>query len=333
MTKPAPTVTTIAASDFDWLRSQTTAIPVKSAVFRLAGPGVVECIQGILTNDVESAGIGSLVYGAILTPKGMIVVDLWVFRDRDAFTVVAPSHAHGLVEEIFAKRFPPRLVTVKDASGDWSTAWLAGPGVGEALTQLGESLPSVSWKTVALDGEEPLVLGRPGELAPWSGLLVGTSGRVKALLDRLQAAGTLIGGPDHQEALRILGGWPGLGAEIGEKTLPQEVRFDEIGGVSHTKGCYVGQETVARVHFRGHPNRTLRGVVWRGASFPPGTQVFSAEKDVGRLTSVLECDDFRVALSLVRREVETGVEVSLGEPGGALGTLRLPPFWDLVDHS
>ena len=56
-----------------------------------------------------------------------------------------------------------------------------------------------------------------------------------------------------------------LGHEIVEKTLVQEVRYDEIGGVSYTKGCYTGQETVARLHFRGHTNRELRGLRWMSA--------------------------------------------------------------------
>ena len=82
-------------------------------------------------------------------------------------------------------------------------------------------------------------------------------------MSRLVAAGARPGDEGDHHAARILAGWPALGAEIDERTLPQEVRYDEIGGVSYTKGCYTGQETVARLHFRGHPNRELRGLWWR----------------------------------------------------------------------
>ena len=87
------------------------------------------------------------------------------------------------------------------------------------------------------------------------------------------------------QAARILAGWPALGAEIDERTLPQEVRYDEIGGVSYTKGCYTGQETVARLHFRGHPNRELRGLWWRSDEPEPlnggSRSVLSGEREVG----------------------------------------------------
>src|SRR5204863_149594 len=75
------------------------------------------------------------------------------------------------------------------------------------------------------------------------------------LAGRLAAAGAVEAEPAMLELARILAGWPRLGAEVDDKTIPQEVRFDEIGGVSYTKGCYTGQETVARLHFRGHANR------------------------------------------------------------------------------
>jgi len=327
MSSPASEVIAVSRDDLERLQAGSTAIPMQSAIFRLAGPGALECLQGILTNDVKAAGTDSLIYGAILTPKGMIVVDVWVFRDHDGFTVVAPKQAHRVVADLFAKRLPPRLVTVKDHADDWRTAWLAGSGCADAVSRAGSPFPSAVWKTVA-PGDDSLVLGRLGDGAPWSGILVGPCQQVMSFLDRLQQQSTLIGKPEGHETLRIMGGWPGLGTEIGEKTLPQEVRFDEIEGVSHTKGCYVGQETVARIHFRGHPNRTLRGVVWKGPSFGIGTAIFSAEKVVGQLTSVLEIDDLRIGLSLIRREVLTGDEVSLGAPGGTVGVVRPPPFWE-----
>src|SRR5207245_10128528 len=71
------------------------------------------------------------------------------------------------------------------------------------------------------------------------------------LADRLRTAGAVPAGPAALELLRVLAGWPRLGAEMDEKTIPQEVRFDEIGGVSYTKGCYTGQEQVGRLQCRG----------------------------------------------------------------------------------
>ncbi len=110
--------------------------------------------------------------------------------------------------------------------------------------------------------------------------------------------------------------------EIDEKTLPQEVRYDEIGGVSYTKGCYTGQETVARLHFRGHTNRELRGLRWQGTQPLAGRGVVYGEKDVGAVRSTLTLEDRRLGLGIIRREVEPGRTVLAG--GAEAKVVSLP---------
>ena len=109
-----------------------------------------------------------------------------------------------------------------------------------------------------------------------------------------------------------------MGAEIDDRTLPQEVRYDEIGGVSYTKGCYVGQETVARLHFRGHANRHLRGLLWPSAAPLAAERIVAGDRDVGSVRSTLALDDRR----MVRREVDPGTEVLAG--GQRAVVLALP---------
>jgi folate-binding protein YgfZ len=157
-----------------------------------------------------------------------------------------------------------------------------------------------------------VILAKGQDIAPWRALALGPRAELDALSLELQAVGALAGGDEHFEAARILAGWPALGREIGEKTLPQEVRYDEIGGVSYTKGCYVGQETVARVHFRGHPNRQLRGLLWDGEGVAPGQGVSTGEREVGRLGSVLEVGTRHYGLAVIRREVGDGAIVTVG---------------------
>jgi folate-binding protein YgfZ len=120
----------------------------------------------------------------------------------------------------------------------------------------------------------------------------------------------------------VLSGWPTLGVEIDERTLPQEVRLDEIGGVSYTKGCYIGQETVARLHFRGHTNRELRGLRWRGTRPLEGRGVTLGEKEVGSVRSTLTLEDRRLGLGTIRREVEPGDVVTAG--GAEAKVVALP---------
>src|SRR5207249_4047734 len=133
-----------------------------------------------------------------------------------------------------------------------------------------------------------------------------------------KAAGAFAAAPAALELSRILAGWPRLGAEVDERTIPQEARFDEIGGVSYTKGCYTGQETVARLHFRGHVNRQVRGLLFDPE--PPAAPadgwsvVTYVDRDVGRVTSLAFVPETGVAgagrwigLALIRRAAARGV--------------------------
>ena len=153
---------------------------------------------------------------------------------------------------------------------------------------------------------------------------MGWRRRSTALVARLVAAGALPGDERDLHAARLLGGWPTLGVEIDERTLPQEVRYDEIGGVSYTKGCYTGQETVARLHFRGHTNRELRGLRWRGTPLDGRTRR-GARREGGRERYGLRLtlEDRRLGLGMIRREVAPG-DVVLA--GGAEATVVALPF-------
>jgi folate-binding protein YgfZ len=125
------------------------------------------------------------------------------------------------------------------------------------------------------------------------------------------------------ELSRIVAGWPRLGAEIDAKTLPQEVRLDELAAMSHSKGCYVGQETVARLHFRGHVNKRLLGLRFEAEPDAGRLTVTRDDRAVGRLTSAgwLGADRGYLGLAVLRREVAVGDEVNAGGVAAALVSL------------
>ena len=275
-------------ADIDRIRHGATVIPAPMAIFRVEGPGALTCLQGLLTNDLDQPGVHSLVYGALLTPKGMIVLDLWVLRDSAGFTLVVPMGARETALKLFKRSLPPRLARLTDRTGEWTTAWLLGSGVAVKLplAGLGELAAPGAVSAMPVEGA-PLQLAAGTETAWFQAMLVGPIGAIAAATARLAEAGVHAGNPEDATAARVLAGWPTLGAEIGDKTLPQEVAFDEIGGVSYTKGCYTGQETVARVHFRGHPNRELRGLLWKGVEELHSEVVEAADKEVGRFTSLV----------------------------------------------
>jgi folate-binding protein YgfZ len=284
------------------LQTGALAVPDRPALFRVEGPGALDCLQGLLTHDLVGAGAESLSYGAILTAKGMILLDPLALRENGAVILVLPAAARETAVAHFRRVLPPRLARVTDQSEAWEAIWLLGA---EAPAHLGPGLdlPPPGRVIRAGEGSAPVYLARGTALMPFSGLLIGGSETLRPLGDRLAAMGTLPAGDAALAASRVLAGWPTLGREIDEKTLPQEVRYDELGAVSYSKGCYTGQETVARVHFRGHTNRLLRGAMLTAEPDPENRRLFLQNKEVGVLRTTIHSNDRRFALATVRRDV------------------------------
>jgi tRNA-modifying protein YgfZ len=303
------------------VREGATVVLSEPAVFSVAGTGALTCLQGLLTNDLVKPGDASIVYGALLTPKGMIVVDAWVLRRGDVLTMIVPRSGREAALELFRRSIPPRLARVSDLSDAWRVAWIVGAHAFHTLAQSGLPTPDGAGRVLAAPDGESVVALAP-ETAPFVAMFAGPTEEVAALAGRAVGAGAREGDETDLHAARILGGWPALGLEIDERTLPQEVRYDEIGGVSYTKGCYTGQETVARLHFRGHTNRELRGLLWSGAAAPEGRAVVAGGKEVGTVRSTLTLEDRTLGLALLRHEVEPGGEVVAG--GRQATVIRLP---------
>lgn len=308
-------------------RLQEGAVVVEAPYLPLAitGPKALDCLQGLLTNDLTKPGPDSLTYGALLTSKGMIVVDAWVIRRAEGFTWLAPASRRDETLAIFRKSLPPRLALVTDQSASHAAYALYGSHAIGILEQAGISpIPVPGGVTQVSFGGWPLLLARP-VLAPFALLLVVARDEAAALLTQLTRSGLSHGDEGDNEAARILAGWPGLGTEVDDKTLPQEVRYDDIDGVSYSKGCYVGQETVARLHFRGHANRELRGLVWRGTA-PSGTAIEREDgKPGGEISSLLRLPDRSVGLAKIRREIlEQGSTDIMA--GGSSATVVALPF-------
>jgi folate-binding protein YgfZ len=314
----------------DRVRHGATVVCTSPVVVRVTGSGALACLQGLLTNDLEKPGDHSLVYGALLTPKGMIVVDAWVLRQGDTFTLVMPPNGHAAALELFTRQLPPRLARATDLTGRATVAWMLGAHGFQVLAKSGVGMPEAAGRVVSVGGElSPVAIGLAPEAAPFVALAAGLAPAVEPLVARLAAAGAELGDDGDLHAARVLSGWPALGVEIDERTLPQEVRYDEIGGVSYTKGCYTGQETVARLHFRGHTNRELRGLCWTEAAPLDGRSVVYGDKDVGSVRSTLTLEDRVLGLGVLRREVSPGEMVTAG--GRRAKVVALPFGVDEVD--
>ncbi|HUL48891.1 MAG TPA: hypothetical protein VLT79_02630 [Gemmatimonadales bacterium] len=300
---------------FAALRTGAIVARDDAAVVALSGPGAVTCLQGLLTNDVEKPGDGAFVYGAMLTPKGMIVVDGWAARHETTVTFTIPAEARPRAMAILTRSVPPRLARLEDRSPELAVLRLAGPAALERWTELNEfPVPAPGRSDIRPHGWE---IARPPDGAPFVLQVTAPRSAAADLEARLATVGVRVANRAVLETARILAGWGKVGAEIDEKTIPQEVRFDELNGVSYTKGCYTGQETVSRLHFRGHVNRYLRGLLFDDAPGDTTSGVTQQDRDVGRVTSLVWLPEAVprgrwIGLALLRRDVEPGTMARAG---------------------
>ena len=252
-------------------------------VLRLAGKKTVEMLNAVLTNDVpEEDRLG--VYALLLNPKGRIQADLRVLKSGEDVLIEVEPEGAAAAKELLGRYAPFYRVGLEDLSetdASWSVLGLYGPRAGDLLE--GPDLAEHESVKVSLNGADLLAAG---VAVPISGYdLLGPADALEMARNHLRERGAVAAGLDAYEAARIGAGVPRFGSDITPENFPAEAGILERA-VSFEKGCYPGQETVARMHYRGHPNKMLHRFVIEGSPPAPDTPIFQNEKQVGKITSI-----------------------------------------------
>lgn len=288
--------------------SDARAYALDRDVIRIAGPDTISYLQGQLSQDVARLAIGASAFTFLLEPQGK--VSAWGRITRIADDAIIFDVDHGFADVAIARLTRFKLRTKAD------------------IEQLG-------WTTLAIRGAASLDTVGPGLVAgfDWHGFegvdLIGADVEVPA--------GVAVGNAVEYERRRIEAGVPAMGHELDASTIPAEageVIIDK--SVSFTKGCYTGQELVARVDSRGNNTpRRLRLVRVDNGVPEAGSELLVDDKVVGKLTSVAASDGGAVALAYVQRAVAppaaavvvdqagrryTSICVPLAGPAPAVGT-------------
>jgi folate-binding protein YgfZ len=284
----------------------------------LTGAQAKEFLTGQVTNDVIGLEPGSGCYAAFLTPKGKMQGDLrildlgdelWLDTERATLQALFDMIRHfkiGYDVELHKRTVQQGLLS------------LIGPHAREIAGA--ELLPSAEHTSMrARRGGADVVL-----VATADGIdAIMAAEDVDAVRAAFVEAGAVEVGEAAAELVRVESGRPRYGLELDDSTIPQEAGLNDRA-VSFTKGCYVGQETVARLFYRGKPNRHLRGLRLDGAA-ATGDVLRLGEREVGRLGTVTESPALgTVALALVRREAEPGAMITVGESGTTATVVELP---------
>jgi tRNA-modifying protein YgfZ len=281
----------------------------------LEGAKAAEILNGLLTNDVTRLTPGAGCYAALLTAKGKVVADLRIFARATDFLIDTSAAAGERLSDMLRKFVNPRLAKWREVTEETRDVAIAGRAAATCVaTMLGpdqemvEALQPHGHARLASNGSH-VALVRSVEIDVPAYELIGTTEAVESARWKFTSHGLRSVERAVWEIARVANGWPAWGVDMDESTLALEANLDRIGAISYEKGCYVGQETVARVHFRGHVNRNLRRVHFAGEhSIPRGaTLVVDDDRLVGDIrSSVISSTRGGIAIAMVRREVEDG---------------------------
>jgi tRNA-modifying protein YgfZ len=299
-------------------RSQRTRV-------RLTGPKAAEMLTGLVTNDVLSAAPGEGQYAAALSSKGKIVADVRLFVEEGSILTDTPPRAGEAWLGMVKKFVNPRVAPHRDESAALCTIGVFGAlarhVVGETTRVNSSALTVLApYAHVRIDFDGvPLLVARSPDLGVEGFEIFAPAEALDSLWQRATRAGAVPCGLSAWEIARVEAGRPEWGLDMDDTTIPQEANLDEMQAISYTKGCYVGQEIVARVHFKGHVNRHLRGLR-APDSVPPatGAKLWTSDgKEVGDVRSAVSSPRLGgIALGMVRRECEPGAKLTARWEGG-----------------
>jgi len=282
------------------------------------GPEAAEYLQGQLTNDVEALEVDGGCYAALLDRKGHIQADMRVLRlsNGEIWLDVEPQAIATVLRHLQTYSVG-REVEIEDVSDRWAITALLGPRAAGIAGFEGLG-PEHAQRFREWEGVE--VLGVATDL----GLdLITRVDQQASLRKLLSAAGGVEISEAAAEIARVESGRPRLGAEMSESTMPAEAGIVERA-VDFEKGCYIGQEPVARLHYRGKPNRRLRGLRL-SAPAEPGAALQLEDREVGSIgTACVSPALGPIALAVVRREAEPGDTVRVGDGTETAEVVELP---------
>ncbi len=324
--RPAAAEASASAPDLETLASELRALREGCGLLdrsergklALSGAGAVEFLNGQVTNELADLRVGEGRYAAFLTHKGKMLGDLRILAVDGELLLDTERVALQALFDMIRRYKIGFDVELHKRTLERGLLSLIGPDAARVAGV--ENLPEDEHASepVAIDGVAALAIRTDVGVD-----VLCDSADTERLREALLARGAQAISEAAAECVRVEYGRPRFGVDIDESTIPQEAGLNERA-VSFTKGCYVGQETVARLYYKGKPNRHLRGLRL-SAPAAPGEELRLGERVVGRLGTVVASPEHEpIALALLRREAEPGASVAVGEHGESALVVELP---------
>jgi len=311
------------------------------SLIRFTGADRISFLQGMVSNDVQSAGIGDGLYATVLDVHGKILADLRIFLQTDQILV----DCWGFLKEKLLAHLHRYLIAdeveIMDLSEQFGTISLQGPGSRQILqsTIPNIQLPSKNLSHTSVSfGEIDVWLIRATHTGEEGFDLLFPLNNLEPFLSRLEEIEKTFAlswvGTEVQEVVRLEAGIPRYPIDMDEGTLLLETGLENA--VSFEKGCYLGQEVIERIRSRGHINRKLLGIRLQGDQpASRGNPIFYEEKEVGMVTSSVFSPAMNapVALGYIRKEyAQPGTQLAIHQIGGVIEAAVSPlPFYSIPD--
>jgi folate-binding protein YgfZ len=315
-------------SEYEALRTRAGVFALDDRVLvRATGADRVNFLQGMLTNDVATLRSGDGCAALLLTVQGRVVADVRVAAvDGAVLLDVDRAACEGFIAAL------ERLIIADDVelAVDAHTRLLgvSGPATPDLVPGLAALAPFAH--ATATIGDVPVRVVHASTIGGEGAILHVAADGLSRVRDALVRAGAMPCEAAALEARRIEAGIPRVGVDMGEKTLALEVPV--AAAISATKGCYLGQEVIARGTARGHVNRRLCGLVFSGTP-APGARLMRDGHEVGQVSSVAPSPALgsSVGLGMVRREHwDAGTALEVVEPSGAAAGVARVAAWPLA---
>ncbi|RKU28652.1 hypothetical protein C6497_07780 [Candidatus Poribacteria bacterium] len=303
-------------------------------VLELTGEDRASFLHRLISNDVENLSVGDGNYATLLTHRGKIIADINVYNLKDSiYVITAPQVIDTLFTE-FDKYIIADDVELKKVT-DVGIIAVAGPNASELVENALDTdrLDSLAeYGSIRVDFNTDCVICVRSDFFGGIGFqLITSSGNLEELWTSLTSFNTEVTpfGYQTQESLRIEAGTPVYSKELTDSVIPLEAELDNA--IDFEKGCYIGQEIVARMKYRGHPNRLLRGIEIQSESLiHDNAKIYDGDKEIGWVTSSTYSPllEKHIALGYVRMAyTDPGCIVELEVSDGHLtGTITVLPF-------
>ncbi len=280
--------------DYGALENSCGVVELPWSVFRITGPDRKKFLNGLVTSDVLKLAAGLGQSACLLTPKGMLRAHFLLYDDADGLLVLCPTSTSVNFAETMKKMIMLSESKIEEASARLSCLLLAGPKTPRVFAAA-EAL--VLWPRLGAECRVAVV----------------ARARRAELVSELERAGVKPVGAEAFEVWRVERGLPLFGVDMNDATIPLEARLDDA--ISFDKGCYMGQETISRVHNLGHLNKILVQLKVTAAEPPAaGSAVLGADgKELGKVTSSVVSPKFGGILALAT------VRLDASKPGTVLG--------------